>query len=39
MKTKVKAFNGVVNTAFSDDEILKESIRYIYLASINTDSA
>ena len=38
MKTKLKAFNGIVNTVFSDDKIPEESIHYIFIAAINTDS-
>ena len=34
IKTKVKTFNGVVNTVVSDD---KESIHYICIAAINID--
>ena len=38
MKTKVKAFNGIVNTVFSDDKIPEESIHYIFIAATNIDS-
>ena len=39
MKTKVKACNDVINTAFSDNEIPKERDHYICTAAINIDSA
>ena len=32
-KAKVKTFNGVVNTVFSNDKIPKESIHYILYCS------
>ena len=38
VKTKVKTFNDVVNTVFSDNKIPKESIHYIFIAAINIDS-
>ena len=38
IKTKVKTFNDVVNTVFSDNKVLKESIHYICIAAINIDS-
>ena len=38
IKAKVKTFNGVVNTVFSDNKIPKESIHYICITGINTDS-
>ena len=37
MKTKLKAFNGIVNTVFSDDKIPEESIHYIFIAATNID--
>ena len=37
-KAKVKIFNGVINTVFSDDEIPKESIHYICIAALIIDS-
>ena len=37
IKTKVKAFNEVVNTIFSNNKIPKESIHYICIAAINID--
>ena len=38
IKTKVKTFNEVLNTIFSDNKILKESTQYICVAEINIDS-
>ena len=38
MKTKVKIFNGAVNTIFSDNKVPKESIHYTCIAAINIDS-
>ena len=38
IKTKVKPFNGEVNTTFLDNEIPKESIYYIGIAATNIDS-
>ena len=38
IKTKVKAFNEVVNIVFSDNKIPKGSIHYICIAAINIDS-
>ena len=38
IKAKVKTFNEVVNTNFSDDKVPKESIHYICIAAINIDS-
>ena len=38
IKTKVKKFNKVVNTVFSDNEIRKDSIHYICLAATSIDS-
>ena len=38
IKTKVKTFNDVVNTVFSDNEIQKERNHYICIAAINIDS-
>ena len=35
IKTKVKTFNGVVNTVFSDDKISKESIHCTCIPAIN----
>ena len=36
--TKVKVFNGVNNTTFTNDEIPKEKNHYVCIAAINTDS-
>ena len=36
-KTKVTAFNDVINTAFSDNEVLKEKDNYTCIAAINID--
>ena len=38
LKIKLKTFNDVVNTVFSDDKTLKESIHYIGIAAITIDS-
>ena len=38
IKTKVKIFNGVNNTSFTDDEIPKEKNYYVCIAAINIDS-
>ena len=38
IKTKVKIFNGVNNTSFTNNEIRKEKIHYICIAAINIDS-
>ena len=38
IKTKVKTFNEVLNTIFSDNKIPKESTQYICVAEINIDS-
>ena len=38
IKTKVKTFKGVVNTVFLDDRIPRDSIHYIYIATINIHS-
>ena len=35
IKTKVKAFNGVINTLFSDNKIPKEGNHYICIAAIS----
>ena len=37
-RAKVKAFNDVVSTVFSDDKIPKESVHYTCIAAINIDS-
>ena len=37
IKAKVKTFNEVVNTVFSDNKISKESIHYICIAGIRID--
>ena len=37
IKAKVKTFNEVVNTVFSDNKISKESIHYICIAGIIID--
>ena len=38
IKTKVKTFNDVINTAFSDNEFPKQNTHDIYIAAINSDS-
>ena len=38
IKIKVKIFNGVVNTVFSDNKIPEESVHYLCIAVINIDS-
>ena len=38
IKTKVKTFNGVINTVFSDNEVPKEKNHYICIVAINIDS-
>ena len=38
IKTKVKTFNGVINTLFSDNSIPKEGNHYICIAAICIDS-
>ena len=38
IKPKVKASNDVVNTIFSDDEIPKEGVHYIFIAAMYVDS-
>ena len=38
IKTKVKTFNNVINTVFSDNEIVKEKNHYTCIAAINIDS-
>ena len=38
IKTKVKSFNGVLNTLFSDNKILKERNHYICIAAICINS-
>ena len=37
IKTKVKAFNGVIETVFLDNEILKEKNHCTCIAAINID--
>ena len=37
-KTKVKTFDGVINTVFSDNKIAKEKSHYICIAAICIDS-
>ena len=37
--TKVKTFNDVINTVFSDNKDPKESIHYICIEAISIDSA
>ena len=39
IKTKVKAFNNVVNTIFWNDKIPKGNVNYICMAVISIDSA
>ena len=39
IKTKVKTFNSMINTFFSENEIPKEKNHYICIAAIHTDSA
>ena len=34
IKTKVKTFNGVINTVFSNNKISKEGVHYICIAAI-----
>ena len=38
IKTKVKTFNNVINTVFSDNEIPKGKNHYICIAAMNVDS-
>ena len=38
IKTKLKSFNGVVNTVFSDNEVAKERNHYICISVICIDS-
>ena len=38
IKTKVKTFNGVVNTIIWGDKIPKEGVHYSYIAAIIIDS-
>ena len=38
IKTKVKTFNGMINTALSDNEIPKEENHYICIIAICIDS-
>ena len=38
IKTKVTAFNEVINTIFTANKIPKESIHYICIAAINIES-
>ena len=38
IKTKLKAFNDMINTLFSADEIPKERINYVCIAAICIDS-
>ena len=38
MKAKVREFNGVIKTNFSDDKISKENMYYTCIASITIDS-
>ena len=38
MKDKVRIFNRVIKTNFSDDKIAKEKMHYICIACITTDS-
>ena len=38
IKTKVKTFNGVINTVFADSKIPKERNHYICIAAICIDS-
>ena len=38
IKTKVKAFDNVFNTFFSDDKVPKESIHYICIAATSIAS-
>ena len=38
IKFKVKKFNGVVNTVFWNDIVLKEGVHYTCIASISIDS-
>ena len=38
MKAKVREFNGVIKTNFSDDKISKENMHYTCIACITIDS-
>ena len=38
IKFKVKKFNGVVNTVFWNDIVLKEGVHYTCIACISIDS-
>ena len=38
IKTKVKIFNGVNNTSFTNNEIPREKNHYVCIAAINIDS-
>ena len=38
MKDKVRIFNRVIKTNFSDDKIAKENMHYTCIACITTDS-
>ena len=38
IKTKVKTFSDIIKTLFSGDEIPKERVEYVYIASIGIDS-
>ena len=38
IKTKVKIFNGVNNTSFTNNEIPREKKHYVCIAAINIDS-
>ena len=38
IKTKVKAFNGVVHTIFWGDKFPKEGLYYTFIAAINIDT-
>ena len=38
IKAKVREFNGVINTNFSDDEVPTESMHYTWIACVTVDS-
>ena len=38
VKTKVKTFNEMINTLFTEDEIPKEKVHYACIAAIFIDS-
>ena len=38
IKTKVKTFSNTINTLFSENEVPKERIHYVYILAICIDS-